>query len=149
MISDRKSPAFLRPLIFPLLIVAFFTSQNGCVRRGPDWPAPRSQSELGRSVLASNSIRHIVSKDETLSGIATRYGVDIGELAAVNKLAAPYTIKDGALLIIPKGFRPPEPDSIQSPIEEQEKENPAGSKFLVAIGWKGDPAVWIRRSVAS
>ncbi len=129
MISDCKSPAFLRPLIFPLLIMVFFASQNGCVRRGPDWPAPRSPSELGRSSLASKSIRHIVSKDETLSGIATRYGVDIGDLAAVNKLAAPYTIKDGAMLIIPKGFRPSEAESIQSPKQEQEKEDPADSKF--------------------
>jgi len=129
LISDRKSPTFLRLVIFPLLILAFFTFQNGCVRRGPDWPAPGPPSELGRAGLASNSIRHVVSKDETLSGIATRYGVDIGELAAVNKLAAPYTIKDGALLIIPKGFRPPETESIQSPKQEQEKEDPAGSKF--------------------
>ena len=128
-ICDRKRSAFLHPLIYILLIAAFFAFQNGCVRRGADWPVTRLPYESARSSVASNSIHHVVSKDETLSGIAAHYGVDVGELAAVNKLTAPYTIKEGSLLIIPKEFQAPEAEPIQSLKQEHDKEDPADSKF--------------------
>lgn len=82
-----------------------------------DGPAPvtygHEQNTHGRATNASGgALRpvsgpgiHTVARGETLSGIAHRYGVRLGALAAVNGLEQPYTLRIGQRLRIPKPRR--------------------------------------------
>ncbi len=85
--------------------------------RGGDGPAPVTYGNDRRAgdrpaSAASASVRpvsgpgiHTVARGETLSGIAARYGVRMGAMAAVNDLEPPYTLRIGQRLRIPKPRR--------------------------------------------
>jgi len=65
-------------------------------------PAPASASPA-----ASGSLRHVIKPGETLGSIAHRYGVKIGDLAALNAISDPQKIHPGQELAIPSGGRAP------------------------------------------
>lgn len=58
--------------------------------------------DLTDSPFGGNTNYHVVNKDETVSGIAQRYGAKVEDLAVANKLTEPYSIKEGSRLIVPK-----------------------------------------------
>ena len=60
-------------------------------------PAAAAPAAPGTDVI------HVVQPGETLSGIATRYGVSADALAQVNRLANPNAIIAGQRLVIPSG----------------------------------------------
>lgn len=55
-------------------------------------------------------LTHVVAPGETLSEIAARYGVTVGELAAANGIADPNVVIAGATLSVPGGWRCPAPE---------------------------------------
>jgi murein DD-endopeptidase MepM/ murein hydrolase activator NlpD len=50
---------------------------------------------------ASEGVRHRVSRGDTLSEVAQRYGVTMGDLARVNGIVAPYRLYAGQYLTVP------------------------------------------------
>ena len=46
-------------------------------------------------------VDHIVKKGESLTKIAKKYGVSIGEILKVNKISAPEKVKEGEKIKIP------------------------------------------------
>jgi LysM repeat protein len=65
-------------------------------------PAPASASPA-----AGGALRHVIKPGETLGSIARRYGVKIGDLAALNAISDPQKIHPGQELAIPLGGRAP------------------------------------------
>ena len=94
--------------------------QTGCVRRGADWPTAVGPVDQTVVPFSAKSLRHVVAKDETLSGIAHQYNLKVQELAQVNNLDEPYEIKEGSRLLIPN--RIPEKASEQIPEEKPTEE---------------------------
>ena len=62
----------------------------------PAPPPPRRPTEA-----ASDELEHVVQAGETLSLIAARYGVSVGEIAAANNIADVSVINVGQILVIP------------------------------------------------
>jgi hypothetical protein len=54
-----------------------------------------------RQVLMHGS-KHIVKKGETVQSIATDYGIGWRKLTSINKIAAPYVLKTGDVVRVPK-----------------------------------------------
>lgn len=71
------------------------------IRNGAGTPAPASSA----SQTASCGNRYTVQRGDTLSGIADRCGVRWLDLAAENSISAPYTLRDGQVLVMPGGAR--------------------------------------------
>lgn len=65
-----------------------------------DTPAPAAAASPGGA-------SHRVAPGETLSGIASRYGVSVADLAGANGIADPDRIVAGTVLTIPGGWRCP------------------------------------------
>jgi LysM repeat protein len=78
----------------------------------PEEPAPDAPK-----AEAVNGIRHLVAKGETLTSIAKRYNVSVGDLQKANKGVNDRKLQIGQTLIVP-ATRPPESTS------DQTKENP-------------------------
>jgi N-acetylmuramoyl-L-alanine amidase len=75
----------------------------------PRVPAtPRATPAAARVPSRSAPMHHTVGRGETLSGLATRYGVDQGDLARANGLGLWARLKVGQRLTIP-GAAPPAP----------------------------------------
>lgn len=72
-------------------------------------PEPiRDSSSVSRSAAPQAPAcgpRHTVRRGDTLSGIAERCGVRWLDLAAENNLSAPYTLREGQVLVMPGGAR--------------------------------------------
>ena len=80
--------------------------------------AKLGSSAEGGEVLAAES-QHRVGKGETLSVIATRYGVTQAQLAELNDLNRPYRLRVGQVLTLPeKGGRPAAPVAVASAPKE-------------------------------
>ncbi len=84
-----------------LLILALVLTEAGCVRRGDDWPGGGNMSKYSSSTSAAKRLIHVVTKDDTLSGISQRYGVSVQEIAEENRLDDPFIIKEGSRLVLP------------------------------------------------
>jgi murein DD-endopeptidase MepM/ murein hydrolase activator NlpD len=100
------------------------------------------------SAARAAQLIHVVQPDDTLEGIARRYGLDAPALAARNDLAWPYTLEVGQTLLIastsgaPRSPAPaaglPEPAS-PPPAALVALPNPGGA--LQAVAWRyGDGA---------
>jgi LysM repeat protein len=68
--------------------------------------APASQAQVrgvgARTVTVGGTPQaHVVSRGETLGGIALRYGVTVRQLAERNHLAEPYALRNGQRLQLP------------------------------------------------
>jgi LysM repeat protein len=72
----------------------------GCVGAEPTAPDP---APTGQSAV------HVVQGGETLSGIATRYGVTVNAIMAANNIADPNLIFVGQRLVIPAAGSTPAP----------------------------------------
>lgn len=71
-------------------------------QRRPDGTALGQRSAGGQTVRAASATRrHLVLEGETLSGIAQRYRVRMGDLAKVNRIRPPYRIYVGQVLTVP------------------------------------------------
>jgi murein DD-endopeptidase MepM/ murein hydrolase activator NlpD len=88
-------------IVTPLLILALVMTETGCVRRGDDWPGGGNISKYSSSTPAAKRLIHVVTKDDTLSGISQRYGVSVQEIAQENRLDDPFVIKEGSRLVLP------------------------------------------------
>lgn len=64
-----------------------------------------SSSSVSSGQAAGCGARYTVRRGDTLSGIAERCGVRWLDLAAENNIAAPYTLRDGQVLVMPGGAR--------------------------------------------
>jgi murein DD-endopeptidase MepM/ murein hydrolase activator NlpD len=84
-----------------LFIIGLVAIQAGCVRRGADWPKAAGAIERPEAPFSAKFLYHVVAKDETLSGIARQYNLNIQDLAQANNIDEPYVIKEGARLLIP------------------------------------------------
>ena len=58
---------------------------------------------LSRRATTRSRTRHVISRGETLSGIALYYGVSMRSIKSVNALASSHRIRIGQVLKIPKG----------------------------------------------
>lgn len=62
------------------------------------------------------TIMHVVQRGETLTVIARRYGVGVGELARANGITNPDRIFVGQVLRIPASVQPPAPSATSTPV---------------------------------
>jgi len=72
--------------------------------------APKARESSARSAkpaaprkTASASITHVVAKNETLGGIATRYGVTVDTLKSANRIRDERKLAVGQKLVVPGG----------------------------------------------
>jgi lipoprotein-anchoring transpeptidase ErfK/SrfK len=87
---------------------------------------------------APSSTLHVVQEAETLSGIARRYGVSVGELVRVNELANPDLLYVGQELALPRGASDPatrESDPTTVPIEPTREPSPLSPDRTVEDRW--------------
>ncbi|MFH0957847.1 MAG: LysM peptidoglycan-binding domain-containing M23 family metallopeptidase [Pseudomonadota bacterium] len=91
----------MRIILTLLFIVLLVTPQVACVRRGGNWPVGEPLSRDSVSTSGFKRCYHVVNKDETLSGIAMRYHVNVLDLARENQLESPFVIKEGSSLVLP------------------------------------------------
>jgi LysM repeat protein len=68
----------------------------------------------------AGSVEHIVKPGEGLSQIAKKYGVPMREIAALNNIANPTSLRAGQKIIIPGVKTPPPPASLFTPPAEQQ-----------------------------
>ncbi len=59
------------------------------------------RDELLKTVLAKKAFKYTVEPDETLSGIAAKFGLKIDDILAYNNIGDPALIKAGAVLNLP------------------------------------------------
>lgn len=78
---------------------------GSCASRPEPIRGPSSTSSASQSEPASCASRYTVRRGDTLSGIADRCGVRWLDLAAENNLSAPYTLRDGQVLLMPGAAR--------------------------------------------
>lgn len=100
IVLPTSTPQPSRPIVTPApptapTAPATPTSEPPSSPTGPPSPVPPTATPSGTRVV------HIVERGETLSEIATRYGVSVQAIAAVNGLADPNLIATGQHLIIP------------------------------------------------
>lgn len=77
------------------------------VNTGAAEPAQAAPAQSAPKPKASaEPVKHVVKPGETLGGIARKYGVKLGDIAAVNAIADPAKIRPGQELTIP-GWRAP------------------------------------------
>jgi len=82
--------------------------------------APSTPVASSASVVApAGSVEHIVKPGEGLSQIAKKYGVPMREIAALNNIANPTSLRAGQKIIIP-GVKTPAPASVFTPPAEQQ-----------------------------
>ncbi|MHB8205575.1 MAG: peptidoglycan DD-metalloendopeptidase family protein [Desulfomonilaceae bacterium] len=84
-----------------MFIIGLVVIQAGCVRRGADWPKVGGVIERTEAPSSAKFPYHMVAKDETMSGIARQYNLNVQDLAQANNLDKPYVIKEGERLLIP------------------------------------------------
>ena len=106
----------------------------GCVGAEPAAPDP---SPTGQAAL------HIVQSGETLSGIATRYGVSVGAIMTANSITDPNRIFVGQRLTIPSGT------AAVAPATPPTNANASGPKRIEVdltkqwmYAYAGDTLVW-------
>jgi len=58
-----------------------------------------------KKVLVKSSVEHKVKAGETINDLAEKYDVPWKTLAKLNKLKAPYYLKPGAIILIPKAVK--------------------------------------------
>jgi len=90
----------LRIIVTSLLVLSI-AATPACVRRGDDWPVGERLSRDSGPNPGSKRLYHVVTKDETLSGIAMRYQVSGRDIARENQLESPFVIKEGLRLVLP------------------------------------------------
>lgn len=81
-------------------------------------------STLSRSGPAAGP-GYVVQRGESLTGIATRTGVNAWELARINGLRPPYTIHAGQSLRLPQGARTRLTESTARPLTSKQTPTPA------------------------
>ncbi len=71
-------------------------------------PAPAASAPVPAAAAPSGGVlKHVVAPGESLSIIAARYGVGVGEIALANHVTDPRTLQVGQELIIPGWQAPP------------------------------------------
>jgi len=70
-------------------------------------------THAGPTVAPAGSVEHIVKPGEGLSQIAKKYGVPMREIAALNNIANPTSLRAGQKILIP-GVKTPSPATVPS-----------------------------------
>jgi lipoprotein NlpD len=100
-----ENVAMTRPLtiLLTVLLAACGVSPHVRVERAPGNAAPttaRTQPAPARTATVTSADRHVVVRGDTLYSIAFRNGIDVRDLIAWNRLAAPFTIYPGQALTL-------------------------------------------------
>jgi membrane-bound lytic murein transglycosylase D len=109
---DRDELRRLNPSLLPAVWSGSRYIPKGFNLRVPstiDLTAALNKINAGGIAVAAQvaETHHRVSRGDTLSGIASRYGISIGALADANNLRRPYRIRAGQLLTLPGKAPPP------------------------------------------
>ncbi len=83
------------------LIIPDSTNEQANVIASKDLEKNENELEVNKSNLPSFSLRYIVKKDDTLSGIANRFGISVEKIKHVNGLTD-NGLKTGMILTIPE-----------------------------------------------
>ncbi|RUQ96328.1 MULTISPECIES: peptidoglycan DD-metalloendopeptidase family protein [Legionella] len=97
MCTVRKGIIFL---FLPLFLSA-------CEQRVGLAPVVELNWETARNRNSSHPLRHVVVRGETLYAIAFRYDQDYRQLAAINNLSSPYTLRVGQVLRVQPSINQP------------------------------------------
>jgi murein DD-endopeptidase MepM/ murein hydrolase activator NlpD len=82
---------------------------------------PPFQVAAGTKIDLPQERFHVVKQGDTLYGIARLYGVEVSQLASLNRLEPPYALRAGETLFLPATVEQPdrtvaaEPDSSETP----------------------------------
>ncbi|MGB6067756.1 MAG: peptidoglycan DD-metalloendopeptidase family protein [Desulfomonilaceae bacterium] len=87
-----------------MAILVFMTFASGCPYYSTALPTAFRPSRLTPNNPVSG-IYHVVGRNEGLSDIAKAYAVDLQNLAEVNNLTPPYSIRAGSRIFIPGASR--------------------------------------------
>lgn len=68
---------------------------------GPAGATPAGATQAGVSPAAAGGTAYVVEDGDTLSGIASKFGISTRSLAAANGISDPNTLKPGQQLLIP------------------------------------------------
>jgi LysM repeat protein len=58
---------------------------------------------IARRPAANGLVVHVVARNDTLSGIARRYGLSVADIARLNGIDRNALVKSGDILVIPPG----------------------------------------------
>jgi murein DD-endopeptidase MepM/ murein hydrolase activator NlpD len=101
-------------------------------------PTPASTPPTAASSRPVSKTSHIVEPGETLGGIANRAGVSLDAIARANSLSAPFPLRAGQKLAIPRGQ-----DTTAS---KPPSSNAASAAALVPNGQEGDESGHVVKS---
>ncbi|MGE5601981.1 MAG: LysM peptidoglycan-binding domain-containing protein, partial [Nitrososphaerales archaeon] len=91
-----------QPTVTPVPVPLPSTSWTAPTAQPPPTAAPTAQPTTGPAEVAASGPKiHVVQPGETLSTIARKYGVSVGDLVAANGLGSPDVIGVGVRLLIP------------------------------------------------
>lgn len=91
------------------LVVMLALKARGAVGPAVDSASRASEEQgditgsIGRRPAASGLVVHVVARNDTLWGIARRYGLSVADLARLNGIDRNTLVKSGDILVIPPG----------------------------------------------
>jgi LysM repeat protein len=94
-------------------------------------PAPSATPAAPAPTAATQPGTHELQPGETLSKIATQYGVSIADLEKANNITDPKKIRAGTVLTIPAGGSAPVAAPAATPVAQTPAAEPAGSASTV------------------
>jgi LysM repeat protein len=104
-----------------------------------------SKEQKDENINTRPKLKHVVKKNETLSGIASLYNLDYNQLAELNKIKNPSKIRTGLVLNIPSNVNI---DRSNKKILEQEKivNSPYNNEEVIILNDDGIAnQTWVKR----
>lgn len=129
--------------VLPLIILV--AGSAGCPHYSSGVPPSLRMPQL-RSQIPASGLYHTVVLNETLSGIAKAYQVDLQQLAELNNLKPPYLIRENMKIFVPGASQPKKVEENPPPKVSEERvedftgilswpiEGPVESEFGVRDG---------------
>jgi LysM repeat protein len=133
--ADQPPPPPLPAATRPTTVNTARPPLPGTTRVVPPAPSPApTPKPLPIEKPAAQASSHVVAKGETLSSIANRYGLSVGEVAALNGIQDKNKLRIGQKLVIPAGTSKPAVRSAPKPAATPKAESGTSAASVTGVG---------------